>query len=101
MHISPTDEDLKDGLVCIWVMSDLAANLGNPCLIRLIWENSFGLDYINKLKTFLRQYYVFKKKHMNLAIKNDFCEVVEVFLEYTSFGEYTGGQEPFVSEKKI
>ena len=41
----PTGEDLEDGLMCISVISDLAAKLGNPCLLRLIWDNSFSLGY--------------------------------------------------------
>ena len=41
----PTGEDLEDGLMCILVISDLAAKLGNPCLLRLIWDNSFSLGY--------------------------------------------------------
>ena len=93
-------EDFGDGLRCIWVISDLASNLGNPCLIRLIWDNSFGLSPIKKLKTFLRRDYIFKTDHMNLAIMNDFSEVVEVFIEYTSMTGCTNFKKPKLEDEE-
>ena len=54
--VAPTSENLEDGLICIWVISDLAAKLGNPCLIRLIWDNPLGLISLHKLKSFSKKF---------------------------------------------
>ena len=92
-------------MICIWLISDLAAKLGNPCLIRLILDSPLGQGPIGKLKSFLIEDYHYKsiyidykflKNHMNLAIMNGSSEVVKIFLEYINIEEYANPKTPFI-----